>query len=116
MSSRGLEALRRITLKDFIFNDDSCLKDIKLIETELKRLESISARLDETQDRLWEKQKIIDKQDEVLQIIKEKCNITFEIKTILGQEFHCVSLSCDINKTTMYVGKEEYDLLKEVLL
>ena len=34
--NKVLEALERIKLKDFIFNDDSCLKDIKIIEKELK--------------------------------------------------------------------------------
>lgn len=39
--NKGLEALKRITLKDFILNDDSSLNDIKLIEKELKALDII---------------------------------------------------------------------------
>lgn len=35
--SEGLEALKRITLKDFILNNDSSLNDIKIIEKELKQ-------------------------------------------------------------------------------
>ena len=42
--SKGLEALKRITLKDFILNNDSCLKDIKIIEKELKALEIIKEK------------------------------------------------------------------------
>ena len=38
---KGLEALKRITLKDFILNDDSSLNDIKIIGKELKALEII---------------------------------------------------------------------------
>lgn len=39
--SKGLEALKRITLKDFILNDDSSLNDIKIIEKELKEHEKL---------------------------------------------------------------------------
>lgn len=39
--SKGLTALKRIMIKDFILNNDSCLNDIKVIEKELKALKII---------------------------------------------------------------------------
>ena len=42
--TKGLKALKRIALKDFVFNDDTCLEDIKTIEKELKALEIIKKR------------------------------------------------------------------------
>ena len=43
--SKGLEALKRLGLKDFILNDESSLKDINDIYKELKALEIIKNAL-----------------------------------------------------------------------
>ena len=83
--SKGLDALENIKLKDFIFNDDSCLKDIKTIEKELKALEVI-------------KEKGI-----ILQFIKE---------TYTVEQYNAGVFGTLVKPLT----KEEYDLLKEVLL
>ena len=84
--SKGLEALKRITLKDFILNNDSCLKDIKIIEKELKALEIIKNKKVDIKD--------IYKYADYSQYNYAMLGVPYEFRLTI----------------------EEYDLLKEVLL
>ena len=86
MSSKCLEALKRIALKDFIFNDDSSLNDIKIIKQELEALEIIK--------------KYVDIRDEEGDLFK----------------YSIVDKQYISSGSILLIDDEEYDLLKEVLL
>lgn len=85
--TKGLEALKRITLKDFILNDDSSLIDIKIIEKELKALETIK-----------EKKVFV-------------ANLIYHFEyddNVINYNRHCGWAKSELTQ-------QEYDLLKEVL-
>ena len=85
--SKGLEALKRIALKDFILNDESCLKDIKIIEKELK----------------------------VLEIIKNKrVDLDLLLRTFKFNNYQLYNFEMSNGERNLI--KEEYDLFIEVLL
>ena len=101
--SRGLEALKRIALKDFIFNDDSSLNDIKIIKQELEALEVIRNK---KVDVGYLTHLMIKHNDDKKSLQTYNMNVwtyAYEWK------------DCIIDKT-MILTKEEYDLLREVLL
>ena len=75
---KGLEALKRIALKDFILNDDSSVNDIKIIEKELKTLEILKESIDLSYDKY--RNYITLKNHEVsLVLTKERCDLLKEV-------------------------------------
>ena len=99
--SKGLEALDNIKVSLAEYKEYA----IEKMPTKAKQIR------EENDDNL----DTIETALKALEIIKENCDFSFEIRRILDKELYRVSLSCNINKTTIYVDKEEYDLLKEVL-
>ena len=119
--SKGLEALKRITLKDFILNNDSSLNDIKVIEKELKEKAKFDAFM---------KRYNIDSVEELDTFFNEhlnndidKCSKCKELKTleIIKEHIRLDSHKYESDETyglteyMFFITKEEYDLLKEVL-
>ena len=115
--SKGLEALNELKYKGFYYSKDSIdistfvQMRLDIIETELKRLEELEKGFKTLEKKIVRYKKHIDKDNEILRIIKEKmvnleylkCCETYEqYKTICSYW----------NEIT----QEEYDLLREVLL
>ena len=112
--SKGLEALKRITLKDFILNDDSSLNDIKIIKKELKEYEmehTLRIRLENINYELVREKQENEKKLKALEIIKIKKIDVYQLleNSINAEEY---------NHWYCYekITKKEFDLLKEVLL
>lgn len=112
--SKGLEALNRIVSESWVENEEIDLEeDIKLVETELKRLEEYDKHL--KGDLLG---CVVYKQGEILRIIKEKKVNCLEISTCADYKTYMVFF----DKWNWYgeydefiLTEQEFDLLKEWL-
>ena len=110
--NKGLEALKRIRLQGFVFNDRHNPQDLDTIEKELKRLEELEKAFDALSKDDEKAKKLLSKEIEknrALEIIKETLNLKV-YKNKLGQ---CFLEGINI---LIPIDQEKYNLLKEVLL
>lgn len=127
--SKGLEALIRIEdllnrlYETDVINDDHT-HDTNVIEKELKRLEELEKAFDslskENEKVFKELSKEIEK-NRKLQIIEKKFDVeVFEMKDLDDKTEYIIDIRPKQNKYSNMSGnsltKEEYNLLKEVLL
>lgn len=120
--TKGLEALKRITLKDFILNDDSSLNDIKIIEKELKQRENLATMCDELAELVGLKDKdylelkeIIKNKLKALEIIKEKKVFVANLIYHFEYDDNVINYNRCCGWSKSELTQQEYDLLKEVL-